>query len=83
MSVVVDDAGSDHQAICIQYSTRTSTHLADLDDTIAADGDVGVEARYAGAVNNLSVPDDKIVFHCFSFAARTPRILFQYQTAAV
>ena len=45
VSVVVDDAGSDHQAIRIQHLAPLSTHLADLDDTTAVDGDVAMKAR--------------------------------------
>ena len=69
MSVVVDDSGSHHQAIRIQHLARLSTHFSDLDDTTGADGDVAVEARQAGTVNNFSVPDDHVVWHCSSYAA--------------
>ncbi len=67
--VVVDDAGSDHQAIRIQYLARAAIDLADLDDPAAADGDVAVKARQSGTVNNLSVLDNQVVWHCSSYAA--------------
>jgi hypothetical protein len=43
--------------------------LSDLGDTTAADGNVAVEAGYAGTVNNLSVSDDQVVWHCSSYSA--------------
>src|SRR2546428_5950065 len=69
MSMVVDDAGSDHQAIRIQHLARVSIHFSDLDDTTAADGDVAVKAGQAGTVNNLSVLDNQVVWHRSSCAA--------------
>jgi hypothetical protein len=74
MSVVVDDSGSDHQAIRIQHLARLSTHLSDLDDMTVANGDVAVKARQSGTVNNLSVSDDQVVWHCSSCAAGERRI---------
>jgi hypothetical protein len=69
MRVVVDDSGSDHQAICIQDLTRASIHFSDLDDTAAADGDIAVEAWQAGTVNNIAVLDNQVVWHCSSYTA--------------
>jgi hypothetical protein len=66
MSVVVDDSRSDHQAIGIQDPSRRATYPSDLDDTTTADRDVCVEAWYSGTINNLSIPDDEIVWHCSS-----------------
>jgi hypothetical protein len=74
MSVVVDDAGSDHQAVRIQDLARLSVHFSDLDDTTAADGDVAVEAWQAGTVNHLAVLDNQIVWHCSSYAAGKRRV---------
>jgi len=68
MSVVVDDSGSDHQAIRIQDLARLSVHFSDLGDTTAADGDVAVKAGQTGPVNNLSVLDNQVVWHCSSYA---------------
>jgi hypothetical protein len=67
--MVIDDPWSDDQAICIQDASRVAVHLSDLGDTTAADGNVAVEAGYAGTVNNLSVSDDQVVWHCSSYAA--------------
>ena len=61
MSVVVDDSGSDHQAVRIQHLARLSTHFSDLDNPTAADGDVAVEAWQAGPVNNITVLDNQVV----------------------
>src|SRR5437867_711728 len=69
MGVVVDDSGSDHQAVRIQHLARVSVHFSDLGDTTAADGDVAVKAGQAGPVNNLSVLDNQVVWHCSSYAA--------------
>jgi hypothetical protein len=69
--MVVDDSGSDHQAVRIDDPPRLAAHSPDLDDPTAADGDVAVKTRQPGAVNNLSVPDDQIVRHLSSYAARS------------
>ena len=63
MRVVVDDAGSDHQAVRIDNPARLAAHSPHLDDPPAADGDVAVKARQAGTVNNFPVFDDQIVRH--------------------
>src|SRR5262245_29998943 len=67
--VVIDDPGRNHQASCIKHPARVSTYLSDLHNTTAADGDVAVESRYAGTIDDISVFDDQIVCHCYSFAA--------------
>jgi hypothetical protein len=67
--VVVDDPGSNHQAIRIQHLARVSIHFADLDDTTAADGDIAVKAWQAGPVNHLAVLDYQVVWHCSSYVA--------------
>ena len=67
MCVVIDDPRSDDQAIGIQDASRVAVHLSDVRDTTAADGNVAVEAGYAGTVNNLSVSDDQVVWHCSSY----------------
>src|SRR5439155_10313887 len=69
MSVVVNDSRGDHQAIGIQHLARLSVHFSDLGDTTAADGDVAMKAGQAGPVNNLSVLDNQVVWHCSSYAA--------------
>src|SRR5262249_8963050 len=70
MRVVVDDSGSDHQAIRIQDLARVSTYFADVCDTAAADGDIAMESRQAGTVNNITVLDHQIVCHCSSYGSR-------------
>ena len=55
MGVVVDNPGSDHQAIGIDDAPRLAADSSDLDDTPTAHGDIAVKARQAGTINNLSV----------------------------
>jgi hypothetical protein len=69
MRVVVDDSGSDDQAIRIQHLARLSIHFSDLDDPTAADGDVTVKAGQPGTINHLAVLDNQVVWHCSSYAA--------------
>src|SRR5439155_24706294 len=71
MSLFFNDSRGDHQAIGIQHLARLSVHFSDLGDTTAADGDVAMKAGQAGPVNNLSVLDNQVVWHCSSYAANT------------
>ena len=69
MRVVVDDSGSDHQAIRIQHLARLSIHFSDLYDTAAADGNVAVKARQSGPVDHFAVLDNHVICHCSSCMA--------------
>jgi hypothetical protein len=68
MSVVVDDAGSDHQTSRVDDPARLAAHPSDFDNLPAANSHVAVKCRETGPVDNFAVFDDQIVSHCASSA---------------
>ena len=76
MRVRVDEAGGqrlaggDHLAV-----GRAAAEVADRDDAVAGDADVGGEARRAGAVEHGGVADDQITVSVIPASPRAPRPL--------
>ena len=66
----VNEAGRDDQTARIDLTLGSSgQHPFDGDDLVAIDGDVGVEPRIAGAVNDLRAVDEYVNAACCHFFA--------------
>src|SRR5581483_6124896 len=63
MGVRVDEPWRDHAVAGIDRRLRAAVDRADLDDLAFGDGDVGMAARRAGAVDEQAVADDEIKRH--------------------
>src|SRR5579859_2549050 len=57
MRVQIDEAGRDDKAACIDLFGTSCGNLADLDDAIARDGDIGDDGRTTRSVDNGAVAD--------------------------
>ena len=61
MGVDVDDAGREHEAVGVDRLPRTLGHVADFDDALAANGDVGLDQRVANAVGDHGAANHQIM----------------------
>src|SRR5208283_1919453 len=63
MGMRIDEAGRHDEVAGVDDLARAVLDFADFGDASAADCDVGLKARRAGAVNHGAVADQKIIRH--------------------
>ena len=61
VGVDIDEAGSDQQAVGVDFLAPEVVDFADGGDNAVVNGDIGLAGRRAGTVDDESVADDKIV----------------------
>ncbi len=79
MRVRVDETGGDDQIRGVDDARRLARKLADLGNEAVLDGNVGVDLRCTGSVDDGAVLDQQVVRHgqasfsAFSYARKSRR----------
>ena len=65
VGVRINEARCDDLAGCVDFLVSGFSNLANLGDTIALDGDVGLIAWQAGAIDDSAIADNEIIHGAF------------------
>ena len=74
VGVQINEAGSNKQAAGVDFLCATFRNVADRDDPVAGNGDIGDNGRSTGAIDNGPIADDQawVLAHAFLLLQRTP-----------